>query len=78
MSLSGTPYLAGSSLRLNDAIANAARFTGLPIEDVAAMASTIPAAYLGTTTLGTVAVDWDAAASTLRVIDVRAGDSLTQ
>ena len=77
VSLPGTPYLAGSSLRLNDAVANAARFTDLPFEDAAAMASTIPAAYLGMTTLGTVTADWDAAASTLRIVDVRAGDSIT-
>ena len=36
------------------------RFTGLPLDDVIPMASTIPAAYLGTTTAGTVTADWDA------------------
>jgi N-acetylglucosamine-6-phosphate deacetylase len=71
VSLPGTPYLAGSSLRLNDAVANTARFTGLPIEDAAAMASTIPAAYLGTNTLGTVTADWDAVDGVLKILDVQ-------
>jgi N-acetylglucosamine-6-phosphate deacetylase len=75
VSLPGTPYLAGSSLRLNDAIANTVRFTGLPLVDVAAMASTIPAGYLGTTTLGRVTAEWDAAASTLRILEVRSDES---
>ena len=38
----GTPYLAGSSLTLDRAIGNTVRFTGLPLEAVIAMASTIP------------------------------------
>ncbi len=75
VSLPGTPYLAGSSLRLNDAIANTVRFTGLPLAQAAAMASTIPAAYLGTTTLGRVTAEWDADASTLRILGVRPDES---
>jgi N-acetylglucosamine-6-phosphate deacetylase len=67
VSLPGTPYLAGSSLTLDRAISNTTRFTGLPIDAVASMASTIPAAYLGTTTAGTVRADWDARASRLSV-----------
>jgi N-acetylglucosamine-6-phosphate deacetylase len=66
----GTPYLAGSSLRLDRGVANAAKFTGLPIEEVAPMASTYAAAYLGTTTAGTVIADWDRAQADLRVIEV--------
>jgi N-acetylglucosamine-6-phosphate deacetylase len=66
----GTPYLAGSSLRLDRGVANAAKFTGLPIEEVAPMASTYAAAYLGTTTAGTVIADWDRAQAELRVIEV--------
>ena len=42
VSLPGTPYLAGSSLTLDRAIANTVRFTGLPIDAVMPMASTIP------------------------------------
>ena len=63
----GTPYLAGSSLTLDCAIGNTVRFSGLPLETVIAMASTIPASYLGTTTNGTVHADWDSQGSTLHV-----------
>jgi N-acetylglucosamine-6-phosphate deacetylase len=65
VSLPGTPYLAGSALTLDRAIGNTVRFTGLPLERVIPMASTIPATYLGMTTAGTVTADWDAAASRL-------------
>jgi len=59
VSLPGTPYLAGSSLTLDRAVANTVRFTGLSIDDVIPMASTIPARYLGATTAGTVTAEWD-------------------
>jgi N-acetylglucosamine-6-phosphate deacetylase len=71
VSLPGTPYLAGSALRLNDAIANTVRFTGVSLPEVAAMASTIPAACLGTSTLGRVVAEWDADTSTLRILETR-------
>jgi N-acetylglucosamine-6-phosphate deacetylase len=71
VSLPGTPYLAGSSLRLNDAIANTVRFTGCSVHDVAAMASTIPAAYLGTLAVGRIVAEWDAADFSLRIIETR-------
>ena len=67
VSLPGTPYLAGSALTLDRAIGNTVRFTGLPLETVIPMASTIPASYLGTTTAGTVTADWDAESCELRV-----------
>jgi N-acetylglucosamine-6-phosphate deacetylase len=67
VSLPGTPYLAGSALTLDRAIANTARFTGLPIDEVIPMASTIPAHYLGTSTLGTVTADWDPDTCELRI-----------
>jgi N-acetylglucosamine-6-phosphate deacetylase len=70
VSLPGTPYLAGSSLTMDRAIANTVRFTGLSIDAVIPMASTIPAAYMGTTTAGTVTADWDAGACELRICDV--------
>lgn len=72
VSLPGTPYLAGSALRLDHAVANTVRFTGLPIEQVIPMASTIPAACVGLETRGTVHADWDpetAELSVLRVTD---------
>jgi N-acetylglucosamine-6-phosphate deacetylase len=59
VSLPGTPYLAGSALTLDRAIANTVRFTGLSIDEVIPMASTIPASYLGMTTAGTLTADWD-------------------
>ena len=71
VSLPGTPYLAGSSLTLDRAIANTVRITALPIDDVVPMASSIPAAFLGTTTAGTVTAEWDARAYELRVLAVR-------
>jgi N-acetylglucosamine-6-phosphate deacetylase len=67
VSLPGTPFLAGSSLTLDRAIANTVRFTGLPIDAVIPMASSNPAAYLGTTTAGTVTADWDAARFELKI-----------
>jgi N-acetylglucosamine-6-phosphate deacetylase len=71
VSLPGTAYLAGSSLTLDRAIANTVSYTSLPIETVIPMASTIPAALMGTTPRGTVCAEWDAAAGTLRVLSVR-------
>jgi N-acetylglucosamine-6-phosphate deacetylase len=70
VSLPGTPYLAGSSLTLDRAIANTVRFTGLSIDAVIPMASTIPAAYMGMAPEGTVTADWDDAARVLRICDV--------
>ena len=66
----GATNLAGSALRLDAAIGNAVRFTGLPLEVVVAMASTRPAAYLGIPPAGTVHAEWDEAAKTLRVLRV--------
>ena len=68
VSLAGTPYLAGSSLTLDRAIANTVRFTGLPIEAVTPRASTIPAQSLGLSTAGTVTAEWDAERCDLRIL----------
>ena len=70
-SRSGT--LAGSALLMNDAVANAARFTDLTLGEALALASTRPAAYLGEEPLGTLEIDWDPEAGTLRVEAVRDG-----
>ena len=59
VSLIGTPYLAGSSLTLDRAIGNTVRFTGLPLDEVIAMASAIPAAYLGASAAGTLDAEWN-------------------
>jgi N-acetylglucosamine-6-phosphate deacetylase len=74
VSLSGTPYLAGSALTLDRAIANTVRFTGLAIEAVLPMASTIPASYLGTATAGTVTADWDPDRGTLEIRNINRAD----
>ncbi len=71
VSLPGTPYLAGSSLTLPRAVANTVRFTGLPIETVLPMVSTIPAWYLGTTTVGTVIADWEPERGSLELVSVQ-------
>ena len=49
------------------AVANTARWTGLAIEQVVAMASTIPAQAIGMTTAGTISVDWDSVRLVLTV-----------
>jgi N-acetylglucosamine-6-phosphate deacetylase len=70
VSLPATPYLAGSSLTLDRAIANTVRFSGLPIEKVIPMASTIPASCVGVATAGTVVADWNPEIYELRVCEV--------
>jgi N-acetylglucosamine-6-phosphate deacetylase len=72
VSLPGTPYLAGSSLTLDRAIANTVRFTGLSIDAVVPMASTIPATYIGMATTGTVTADWEPGAGALQICHVTA------
>jgi N-acetylglucosamine-6-phosphate deacetylase len=67
----GAPNLAGSALRLDAAIGNAVRFTGLPLEEVVPMATTRPAEYIGIASAGTVTAEWDEASSALRVVRVR-------
>ena len=71
VSLPGSPYLAGSSLTMDRAIANTVRATGLSIDEVIPMASTIPASLLGVTTAGTLTADWDATAGELRILGLR-------
>ena len=66
----GASNLAGSALRLDVAIGNTVRFTGLTLEEVAAMASTRPAEYLGMPAAGKVIGEWDPAAFVLRVLRV--------
>jgi N-acetylglucosamine-6-phosphate deacetylase len=71
VSLPGTPYLAGSSLTMDRAIANTVRFTGLPIDVVLPMATTNPARAIGTTTAGVVVAEWDATTYDLRILSSR-------
>ena len=70
VSLPGTPYLAGSSLTMDRAIENTARFTGLPLESVLPMATTIPAGSLGMQAAGTVRAEWNAETSELLIQSV--------
>jgi N-acetylglucosamine-6-phosphate deacetylase len=64
----GAPNLAGSALAMDRAVANAVRFAGVTIEEALAMASTNPAGYLGVTTIGTLQLEWDPEALSLRVL----------
>jgi N-acetylglucosamine-6-phosphate deacetylase len=63
----GAPNLAGSALLMNVAIGNTVRFTGLPLQEVVAMASSRPAEYIGIRTAGKVTASWDASTCELRV-----------
>jgi N-acetylglucosamine-6-phosphate deacetylase len=67
VSLPGTPLLAGSALTMPEAIANMVRFAGVPLPEAAAMASAVPAAYLGIQPAGIVTADWDVDAFRLTV-----------
>jgi N-acetylglucosamine-6-phosphate deacetylase len=71
VSLRGTPFLAGSALTMNAAIGNMVRFTGVPLAEASSMASTIPAAFLGMVTAGSVVAEWDAAACRLEIRSVK-------
>jgi N-acetylglucosamine-6-phosphate deacetylase len=71
VSLPGTPYLAGSALTMNRAIANTARFTGLPIDVIIPMATTTPARSVGTSTTGTIVAEWEPATCDLRILSTR-------
>jgi N-acetylglucosamine-6-phosphate deacetylase len=63
----GAAHLAGSALSMDAAIGHTVRFTGLPLDDVLAMASTNPARYLGIEPAGRLEATWDAQTYTLRV-----------
>ena len=66
----GKPWLAGSSLTMNFAVANTAKFTGLSLADVLPLASINPANYLSITPRGKVIADWDEANYALSVTTV--------
>jgi N-acetylglucosamine-6-phosphate deacetylase len=55
----GMPWLAGSSLTMNCAVANTVKFTSLPLETVWDMASVQPAAYFGLKPTGRLIAEWD-------------------
>jgi N-acetylglucosamine-6-phosphate deacetylase len=66
----GQPNLAGSALAMDRAVANTVRFAGVTLEDALAMASTQPADYLGVQPVGSLDLEWDPTAFTLRVVRV--------
>jgi len=68
----GKPWLAGSAITLDQAVANMVKFTGLPLESVWAMASINPAQYLGLDPAGKVVADWNAA--TCQLTDLKVFD----
>ena len=66
----GASNLAGSALTMPAAVANTARFTGLPLAEILPMATKQPAALIGLRPRGTVSADWDSAAFRLTVRSV--------
>jgi N-acetylglucosamine-6-phosphate deacetylase len=66
----GAANLAGSALAMDRAVANTVRFAGVSLDDALAMASTIPAGYLGVKTAGTLQLEWDREAFSLRVVTI--------
>ena len=70
VSLPGTPYLAGSALTMPEAIANAVRFTGLPVTEVATMACAVPSRAMAIALNGTVLAEWDAAPQRLTIVRI--------
>lgn len=71
VALRGTPFLAGSALTMPEAIGNTVRFTGLSLDEVLPMASTIPADYLGFSLAGKVTAEWDVETCRLQIQNVR-------
>src|ERR1019366_2313496 len=55
----GKPWLAGSAIPLDQAVANTVKFTGLPLKEVLPMASDRPAEYLGLKPSGKVTAEWN-------------------
>ena len=55
----GKPWMAGSSVTLDRAVACAVRFSGLSIHEILPLASTQPAQYMGIEAAGRVAANWD-------------------
>lgn len=70
VSAPGAPNLAGSALAMNTAVANTVRFTGLALNEVLPMPSTMPARYLGLEPRGLVSAEWDTVSSSLSVRNV--------
>jgi N-acetylglucosamine-6-phosphate deacetylase len=70
VTLLGTERLAGAAIAMHEAVANTARFCGLPIEEAWSLASANPAALVGEAPVGVVVADWDAGAGRLTISNV--------
>jgi N-acetylglucosamine-6-phosphate deacetylase len=68
----GAQNLAGSALTLPTAIGLAVRYTGLPLEEVVAMASSRPAGFIGMRPAGTLVAEWDSEGFKLQILRVTA------
>jgi N-acetylglucosamine-6-phosphate deacetylase len=66
----GAANLAGSSLTLDRAVASTVRFAGVTIDEALAMASTLPASYIGSQATGRISADWDPEQFRLRIDSV--------
>jgi N-acetylglucosamine-6-phosphate deacetylase len=66
----GAPNLAGSSLTMDCAVANTLRFAGVTIDEALAMASTLPAGYIGVEPAGRISADWDPEKHSLTISSV--------
>jgi N-acetylglucosamine-6-phosphate deacetylase len=66
----GKPWLAGSAITMDRAVANTVKFTCLTLEEVLPLASTLPAKFLGLQPSGRVTADWNAAGCTLSNLQV--------
>lgn len=72
VALVGTPYLAGSALRMDVAVGNTVRFTGLGLEEVVSMASLHPANFLGIKPAGKIRAEWNPQTCRLNILEVKA------
>jgi N-acetylglucosamine-6-phosphate deacetylase len=68
----GKPWLAGSALTMDRAVANTVKFTGLQVAEVLPLASTQPAEYIGQQAAGRVVAEWDETECDLKIISVSA------
>ena len=68
----GKPWLPGSALTMDRAVANTVKFTGLSISEVLPLASTQPAEYIGQPTAGRVVAAWNETECELKIISVSA------
>ena len=72
VSLKGTPYLAGSALTMDEAVANSVRYGAATLDEALAMASAIPARFMQLATADTVEAEWDPDRAALEIVAVTA------